>query len=114
MSDEPITFVVERHHGGESACIIYGPLPSWLTAKGSNRMIYAWRLDRVPEGAALAQKPIAELYAQYVVQRDAGRLPPSNLADPPRQAAGGQKGMERGPETWWEPTPLPRGQDWTP
>jgi hypothetical protein len=112
MPDDPITFIVERRHGRESACIIYGSLPEWLTAKGQNRMVYAWRLDKVPDGAALAQKPIAELYAQYVTQRDNGRLPPSNLADPPRPKE--EQGSLRGPDTWWRPTPLPRGDDWVP
>jgi hypothetical protein len=117
MSDEPVTFVVERNHGREAASILYGPLPERLKAKldgGQTRLVYAWRLDKLPNGEMLRQMPIADLYEQFTRMRAENKLPPSNLADPPRKTDGGQKGTERGPETWWKPTPLPRGQDWTP
>jgi hypothetical protein len=113
MPDDPITFVIERRHGRESACIIFGPLPEWLTAKGSGRMVYALRLDKLPNGAALAGKSIDYLQARYIALRDAGKLPPSNLADPPRPKEERNE-VRRGPTTWWRPTPLPHGQDWTP
>jgi hypothetical protein len=117
MPDDPITFCVERNNGQEAASIIYGPLPERLKAKldgGQTKLIFACRLDKLPNGEMLRQMPIADLYEQFVRMRAQNKLPPSNLADPPKQAAGGQKGMERGPETWWKPTPLPRGRDWTP
>lgn len=119
MSDypvgEPVTFVVERRNGGgESPSIVWGPLPVWLTDKGANRMVYSYRLDRLPHGAEMAALSPQELYRQFVEQRATGKLPPSNLADPPRAQAGGQKGVEHGEATWWRPTPLPRGSDWTP
>jgi hypothetical protein len=111
MPADPITFVIERRHGKESACIIFGPLPDWLTAKGSGRMVYALRLDKLPNGLDLAKLSIGDLARSYRAMRKAGRLPPSNLADPPRKAEG-QQGSLRGPDTWWKPTPLPRGDDW--
>lgn len=111
---EPVTFVIERRHGREFGSVIYGPLPERLTHKGSTRLVFAWRLDKLPNGEALRQMPIADLVEQYERMKAAGKLPASNLADPPKKAEGGQKGMQRGPETWWKPTPMPRGQDWTP
>lgn len=110
---EPVTFVIERRHGGpESGCIIYGPLPKRLT--GAPALVWAIRLDKLPNGEAMRQMPIAYLVEQYQQQRAAGTLPPSNLIDPPPKTDGGQKGIERGPKTWWKPTPLPRGDDWKP
>jgi hypothetical protein len=111
---EPVTFVVETRHGRESASIVYGQLPEHLRAKGSNQLVWVWRLDKLPNGEALQQMPIGDLYDQFVRMREQGKLPPSNLADPPRKVETGPKVIERGPEFWWKPTPLPRGQDWTP
>lgn len=123
MSDEPVIFVVERRPGGargdETPSLFRGPLPEYLTAPskqagGANRLVYAWRLDRLPNGAALAQMPLGDLFDQWKRLRAEGKLPPSNMADPPRKVEGGQKGIERGPETWWKPKPLPRPLGWSP
>lgn len=107
---EPVTFVIERRHGREFGSVIYGRLPDRLTCKGSTALVWAWRLDKLLNCEALRQMPIADLVEQYERMKAAGALP-SNLADPPKKAEGGQKGTERGPATWWKPPPLPRGQD---
>jgi hypothetical protein len=110
---EPMFFVVERCARGEFPAIIRDRLPERLTAKGSTLLVYACRLDKLPDGERLAGLRLLDLYRLYQRHKAAGTLP-NNLADPPQKVTGGQKGMERGPETWWKPTPLPRGQDWTP
>jgi len=113
MAIEPHTFVVERRHGRESPALIVGPLPERLRAKGANLLVWACRIDKLPSFDVLRHMSIGELYDQYKRLKAKGRLPPSNLADPPRKTAG-QKGTEHGPATWWKPTPLPRGDDWKP
>lgn len=104
MPDEPVTFVVERHHGREKPSVIVGPLPDWLTAKGTDRLVYSLRLDRIENGAALAKRPVSHLYALFVQLRKADKLPPPNSADPPRKDVG-DKGVLRGKGSWWTPPP---------
>lgn len=112
--NEPITFVVEARAGRETPSVVYGLLPTRLTMKGSKLLVYAYRMDKMPNGAEAAKKPIDELYQNFVVQRKSGTLPQSNLADPPQKSDGGRKGSLRGEENWWKPPLSPRGSDWTP
>jgi hypothetical protein len=106
MTDEPVTFVVERHHGVERPSIIVGPLPEWLVAKGQNRLVYALRVDKLPQAEQdfWLKKPCTELLDVYHWLRDEGTLPPANLTDPPRQD-NGEKGVLRGEASWWRPPP---------
>ncbi len=94
MSDEPVYFVVEERAGREYATIQHEHLTP------GNKAIYTLRLDRLPDGEAWAKRPLAELYEVYCQLRDAGKLPPPNLADPPRAAE--KRGRLLG--DWWEPT----------
>ena len=101
---EPVFFVVERRAGREEAAIYYDQLPVRLTRKVAKEesppIVYALRLDRLPDlAAAWLTTPIAQLYRNYCALRDAGKLPPSNLADPPR--AKGEQGVKRG--DYWTP-----------
>ena len=92
MTAEPLYFVIERGAGGrETPSIVHDILPDHLKRKGSTLLVYALRLDRLPGGAEWAQKPLDELYRVYCVLRDTGRLPPPNLADPPRKADAAQR-----------------------
>lgn len=105
MADEAIFFVVERTARGEQPAIYRDRLSTRLTTykppkdgvgrpivlrdlNGNvvdlNPMVYAVRLDRLPNGAELAAKPLPELYAIYRRLVANGKLPPPNLADPPR------------------------------
>jgi hypothetical protein len=110
---EPIFFVVERTPEGETPVIYYDRLPdrltSWKPPKDSlgkpmtdlqgkpivlNPIIYALRLDRLPNGAMLAEKGLAELYALYRRLQGKDMLPPSNIADPPKRTS--NNGVVRG------------------
>lgn len=98
---EPVIFAVERHAGGEKSGIYYDTrLPTWLTAKGSDLLVYAVRLDKLPNGAELINRSVAELYSLFVHLRKAGKLPPSNLTEPPVKTQG-RKGAILG--EWWTP-----------
>lgn len=112
---EPVFFVVERTPAGETPAIYYDRMPAHLTSykplknslgkpivitdlKGKvielNPIIYALRLDRLPNGHELVDQSLGELYSGYCRLRDKGSLPPSNLADPPR--AKGEQGTLHG------------------
>ncbi len=83
---EAIFFVVERRaSGGEEAAIYRDVLPKWL--KGP-KIVYALRLDKLPDGERWAKLPLAQVYAQYCWLRDHGKLPPANLTPPPRKSDG--------------------------
>ena len=86
--NEQITFVVERRNGGiESPSIIYDLLPERLTNKHSKHLlVYAVRLDRLPNGLEMAKLGPQELYRQFVEQRKTSRLPQSNLIGQIRQS----------------------------
>ena len=73
---ERVFFVIEQSHGREYATVHREHLQ--LTGKA----VYTLRLDKLPDGERWAAMPLVELYAQYVKLRDAGKLPPENLADP--------------------------------
>lgn len=109
---EPIYFVVERTAGGgEMACIYRDRLPDRLTRKipkGSVErplMIYQLRLDRLdPEPREFwLRQDTGRLLAAYRAMRDQGKLPPENIADPPR--AKPQSGRQLG--EWWTPPAKP-------
>jgi len=97
---EPVFFVVERCPGGETAAIYHERLPERLTRKTATPLVYALRLDRLAGGEHWAKLTMVALYAHYCWLRDAGKLPPANLADPPR--AKGEQGVTRG-EYWTPP-----------
>jgi hypothetical protein len=112
MADEPVTFVVERRNGGaESPSIVYGKLPTRLTVKGSQLLVYALRLDKLePEHRQFwLSKPTEEMLEVYRWLRDEGTLPPANLADPPRKNTR-DEGTMRGEASWWKPPPRPWAQ----
>lgn len=102
---EAVYFVIERTEHGQQPAIYYDRLSTRLSTykamkdgtgrpivmrdlKGNvidlNPLVYAVRLDRLPNGAELAAKPLPELYAMYRRLCATGKLPPPNLADPPR------------------------------
>ncbi len=103
---EPVFFVVQRAPGGgEFPALFYGHLPATLTRKiprGSSELpplVAAWRLDKFADAERwLAMSP-SELYAVYCRLRDAGKLPPPNLADPPRVTAPSERKAHFG--DWW-------------
>jgi hypothetical protein len=117
VSDEPITFVVERRvGGGEVACVYYDRLPERLTRKGQMAVVYQVRLDRLePEHRRFwLSKSTRELLDVYRWLRDEGTLPPPNLADPPRKDTG-EKGTLHGehwqpPLRYWDAPDFPRDQ----
>jgi hypothetical protein len=107
---EAIFFVVERRAGREEPAIYHDRLPERLTRKTKGEVspiVYALRLDKLPDLdlTKWLAVPLKLLYRNYCALRDAGKLPPSNLADPPREK--GEQGVKRG-EYW---TPPKRG--WT-
>lgn len=95
---EPIIFVVERGAGGSETPAVYiDRLPVRLTRKITrlpdgtpaepNPIIYALRLDKLPDAERWLGLPLDRLYRAYLALRDQGKLPPPNLTDPPRPAA---------------------------
>lgn len=105
---EPIYLVIERTPSGEVACVYRDR----LMAGTQRRAVYTLRIDKLlPDQQQFwLSKGCTELLDVYRWLREEGTLPPQNLADPPREKP--RQGRELG--NWWEPTPLPRGQDWTP
>lgn len=90
---EAIYFVVERRAGRECATLHRDHLQLVGTA------VYKLRLDKLPDGARWAAMPLAELYALYCGLRDQGKLPPENLADPPRKSDPARRLLG----DYWEP-----------
>ena len=84
---EPVIFVIERGPGGAEYPAVYRDhLPNWLTDKSSvGLMVYALRLDRLPDAEKWIAMSLDELATTYCFLRDRGKLPPPNLADPPRK-----------------------------
>jgi len=112
---EPVFFVVERRHGQEEPAIYTDRLPENLTRKipkdsaERHPLVYALRLDKMPDLDKWLAAPLKQLYRTYCALRDAGKLPPSNLADPPMKSTG-TKGVLRGefwapPARTWEDRP---------
>lgn len=101
-----VVFVVERTPGGDEMAAVYRDhLPTRLTSYKPkepiivagktlelNPIVYAVRLDKLPNGDELAAKPIDDLYRLYCWMRDDGKLPPPNLAEPPKEKA--KQGVE--------------------
>ena len=99
---EAIFFVVERRAGREEPAIYRDRLPERLTRKTKGEVspiVYALRLDRLPDLDQWLAAPLKLLYRTYCALRDAGKLPLSNLADPPREK--GEQGVLHG--AFWEP-----------
>lgn len=106
---EPVFLVIERNaSGGEIACLYRDR----LFAGAKRRAIYTLRIDKLPPGEQefWLSKGCAELLDVYRWLKGEGTLPPSNLAEPPREKP--KQGRELG--NWWTQPTLPRGQDWTP
>ena len=78
---EAVYFIVSRRAGREEAAIIHDLVPGWLKPL----IVYQLRLDRLPDAERWLAMPLDRLYAEYVLFRDHGRLPPSNVADPPQK-----------------------------
>lgn len=95
---EPIFFVVERRAGGEFPAVIRDQLPERLTRKSEPKLlVYAVRLDKLPDGDRLAELSTAMLYRFYQRHKAAGTLP-QNLTEPPIKAARGHILGD-----WWTP-----------
>jgi hypothetical protein len=91
---EPTFLVIERAaEGGEVACIYRDRVFAGA------RPIYTLRIDRLPPDAQefWMSKSCAELLATYHWLRDEGTLPPSNIADPPKEKR--REGRLMG--DWW-------------
>jgi hypothetical protein len=97
---DPVFFVVERCAAGETAAVYRDLLPVRLTRKipRDDRgqpcelppIIYALRIDRLPDADRWLAMALDELYAQYLWLRDKGKLPTQNLADPPKKGEAAQ------------------------
>ena len=110
---EPWYFVVERGAGGKPTPAIYHDLlPERLTRKiprddrkqpcEPTPIIYALRLDRLPDDSPWRTRSLGENYLAY---RETLELPPSNLADPPKakEETGSLRGNEYKPPPWhWD------------
>lgn len=114
--NEPIYFVVERGAGGkEVASIYYDQLMPHLTRKSAKdpkgrqiekpALIYALRLDRLEPSARdfWLSKSSTELLEVYHWLRDEGTLPPSNLAEPPKE----KRDERRAFGEWWTQPEVP-------
>lgn len=108
----PVIFAVERRAGGETASVYFEDrLPERLTRKiprtpdgqlaEPGPLVYAVRLDKLPNGSAFISMPLCCLYSEFCRLRALGKLPPSNLTEPPLKGAEGRKGAILG--EWWEP-----------
>jgi hypothetical protein len=91
---EPVYFVVEAHHGREYATVHHEHLQL-----GDRKLVYTLRLDKLPNPERWTQMPLAELYALYCKLRDAGQLPPPNIADAPKKAEPAKRLLGE----YWEP-----------
>lgn len=97
---EPVFFVIERGTGGgEFPSIIRDLLPYALTRKGSTSLVYAMRLDKLPDGEQLAARPLQALYEMYLRTKAEGTLI-QNLADAPMKAAPSRRALYG---EWWTP-----------
>jgi hypothetical protein len=86
MSIEPVYFAVVSRHGVESPRLFYERIPPDLLRKGSP-LIYATRLDTMDGSDSLLQQPLARLFHMYRLLRKAGKLPPQDHGNKPKQAA---------------------------
>jgi hypothetical protein len=75
---DPVYFVVERSPEGEQPVIYYDRLPQRLSGKNATRdgLIYAVRMDVLPNAAKWMSMSLAELYRFYCEARDNKTLPP--------------------------------------
>lgn len=78
---EAVYFAVERTPTGERPALYHDHLPRRLSATTAQRdgLIYVVRMDTLPNGARWCAMSLADLYAAYLVARDGGRLPASNV-----------------------------------
>jgi hypothetical protein len=90
---EPVYFVVEKKHGREYATVQHEHL------QRGGRAVYTLRLDKLPNPERWLAMPLAELYALYCKLRDAGQLPPPNIADAPKKAEPAKRLLGE----YWEP-----------
>lgn len=85
---EPVTFAVRRANGRDDFAIYYDHFPAELSRKlpadVKPALIYALRLDRLPDGHEWKHKNLDDLSKLYARDKAAGSLPPSNVADPPK------------------------------
>ena len=87
---EPVFFVVYRRNGTESSCLCHDQLPADFRGKNAqaNGLIYALRLDKLDDAERWLNMSLSELYQTYCWLRDRGRLPKSNLYEPPKKGDG--------------------------
>jgi hypothetical protein len=78
---DAVFFVVERHPLGEQAALFYKRLPTRYTGKNAARdgLVYALRLDTLPDAARWLGLPISRLHNTYRRLRDSNTLPAGNL-----------------------------------
>jgi hypothetical protein len=71
-----VYFAVERTPTGEQAALYYDELPSQWRGQNAtkNGLLYALRLDNLPNASAWLRMPLNELYEVYCRQRDKGSL----------------------------------------
>jgi hypothetical protein len=113
---EPIFLVIEHAvGGGETASIYYDLLEPHLTRKSAkdpkgkpierSPIIYILRIDKLdPEKQKFwLGKSSSELLSVYHWLRDEGTLPPSNLADAPKEKP--PSGRQLG--DWWKQPTVP-------
>jgi hypothetical protein len=81
----PAYFVVQRiNGGGEVPAIFWDELPG----QPIRNLVYVQRLDLFPNGAALVNASLSQLFEVYKFLKARGKLPP-RWQPPPRKTAAG-------------------------
>jgi hypothetical protein len=106
---DAITFVMRPGAGREDAALYHDV----LTEAARKSAVYALRIDRLPAGHEWQGKNLGELCKLYARDKAAGTLPPSNVADPPKDkkpttvAAGQRRARMSLPGRHLPPEPYP-------
>jgi hypothetical protein len=79
---EPVYFVVTRRAGFEEASLCYERLPTLLAGRRAkdHGLVYALRLDTLPDPEKWLAMSLGELWRTYTFLRDRDKLPTSNIA----------------------------------